>query len=62
VYLEPAEREITVWFDDMLPRGTTATPGADLARVESVLFVVDTVNTPVGGNGRLWLDDVRYGR
>jgi hypothetical protein len=62
VYLEPAEREITVWFDDMLPRGTTATPKADLARVESVLFVVDTVNTPMGGNGRLWLDDVRYGR
>jgi hypothetical protein len=46
----------------MLPRGTTATPKADLARVESVLFVVDTVNTPMGGNGRLWLDDVRYGR
>ena len=51
IYLEPTAREITVWFGDMLPRGETSRPRPVLANVESVLFVLDTVNTPLGGNG-----------
>ncbi len=62
VYLEPTAREITVSFDDMLPRGETSRPRPLLANVESVLFVLDTVNTPLGGNGTLWLDDVKYAK
>jgi hypothetical protein len=27
-----------------------------------VLFVVDTINTPLGGNGTIWIDDVAYER
>jgi hypothetical protein len=62
VYLEPTAREISVSFDDMRPRGETSRPRPILANVESVLFVLDTVNTPLGGNGTLWLDDVRYAK
>ena len=62
VYLEPTAREISVSFGDMLPRGETSRPRPTLANVESVLFVLDTVNTPLGGNGTLWLDDVKYAK
>jgi hypothetical protein len=62
VYLDSEPREVTVYFDDMTPRGATSQPRPDLATVQAVLFVVDTVNTPLGGNGTLWIDDVRYGR
>ena len=62
IYLEPTAREITVWFGDMLPRGETSRPRPVLANVESVLFVLDTVNTPLGGNGIVWLDDVKYAK
>jgi hypothetical protein len=62
VYLAPEPREVTVYFDDMTPRGATSRPRPNLADVQAVLFVVDTVNTPLGGNGTIWIDDVRYGR
>lgn len=62
VYLEPEPREITVFFADMRPRGTTSTPRPNLANVQSILFVLDTVNTPLGSNGTLWLDDIRYAK
>jgi len=46
----------------MVPRGATSTPRPDLSKVESILFVVDTVNTRTGTAGQVWLDDVRYER
>ena len=55
VYLEPEPREVTVYFDDMTPRGTTSRPQPNLATAQAVLFVVDTVNTPLGGNGTIWI-------
>jgi hypothetical protein len=61
VYLDQTSRTITVFFDDMRPKEGSATD-PPLDRVDSVLFVIDTVNTPVGGNGTVWLDDVRYAR
>jgi hypothetical protein len=33
-----------------------------LTAVDSILFVVDTTNTPPGRQGTLWLDDVRLER
>jgi hypothetical protein len=62
VYLAPEAREITVYFDDMTPRGPTSRPKPTLADIQAVLFVLDTENTPLGGNGTIWIDDVRYGR
>ena len=62
VYLDGDAHEITISFDDMNPRGATSRPHPDLASVQAILFVFDTVNTPLGGNGTIWIDDVKYGR
>jgi hypothetical protein len=60
VFLDSTRRDITVYFDDLTPRGATASRLPSLAEVQSVLFVIDTVNTPLGGSGRFWIDDVKY--
>jgi hypothetical protein len=62
VYVDENPREITVRFDDMRPRGATSQPLPPLAMVDSLLFVVDTVNAETGTNGQLVIDDVRYAR
>jgi hypothetical protein len=62
VYLDTAPREITVHFDDLRPAGPAPRERPILANVDSILLVVDTVNTALGGSGRIWIDDVRYGR
>jgi hypothetical protein len=62
VYVDSEPREITVFFDDLTPRGTPPGSKLTLENVRSVSFVLDTVNTPLGGRGQLWIDDVRYGR
>ena len=62
VYLDDTPREITIFFADMKPRGPTAQPRPDLARIQSILFVVDGVNANVGTSGQFLIDDVRYGR
>jgi hypothetical protein len=62
VFLDTTPREISVRFDDMRPRGATTSVKPVLKNVHSVLFVVDTVNTPIGTAGQLSFDDVRYER
>jgi hypothetical protein len=51
VYLDPLVRDITVFFSDMRPAGLTAGSKPDMARIEDLLFVVDTVNTMPGTSG-----------
>jgi hypothetical protein len=62
VYLDTDARDITVFFDDMKGRGPAAGSVPNLANVQSVLFVLDTINTKLGGRGQIWLDEIRYGR
>ena len=62
VYLDTMPKLVTVRFNDLEPSGATAQPRPDLSAVQSVLFVVDTVNADVGASGQVWIDDVRYGR
>jgi hypothetical protein len=62
VYLDQVPRDITVRFADMTPTGDTSAPRPDLARVDRVLFVVNTVHAAPGSNGQLWIDDVAFGR
>jgi hypothetical protein len=62
VYLDMMPRQMTVSFDDLRPSGATGQPRPDLSAVQSVLFVVDTVNANVGASGQIWIDQVRYGR
>ena len=61
-FLDASPREISVYFDDLMPRGFTRTPRPVLSNVDSLLFVVDTMNTRLGANGRIWIDDVKYAR
>ena len=62
IYLDTTPRPFTIAVDDLRPRGATSQPRPDLSAVQSVLFVVDTVNAEIGASGQVWIDDVRYGR
>lgn len=59
VYVSPAAEERVVAIREMSP--VEATPGTPLAlnQVDSLLFVVDTVNTPPGTAGETWISAVR---
>lgn len=60
VYLDTTPRQASIRFDDMTPRGAPQSVRPELATVESVLWVVDTVNTKPGASGQVWIDDVEY--
>ncbi len=62
VFLDSSPRTISVYFDDLRASGVTSSPLPVPEDVEAILFVVNTVNTPVGASGTLWIDDVRYAR
>jgi hypothetical protein len=61
VVIDTEPKEITIFFNDLRPLAT-APPQPVLTAIDSILFVLDTVNTPLGGSGRVWIDDVKYGR
>jgi len=61
VAMDTEPKEITVFFNDLRPLAA-APPQPVLTAIDSILFVLDTVNTPLGGSGRIWIDDVKYGR
>jgi hypothetical protein len=62
IYVDDQPRQVTVFFDDVRPAGTTATRRMPLASVRDVLFVFDTVNAQPGASGQFRIDDVKYGR
>jgi hypothetical protein len=58
VVLDPAPQVVLVPFADMVAIDHAPMP-LPLEAIDSLLFVVDTTNTPTGRQGTLWLDDVR---
>jgi hypothetical protein len=58
VYLDETDRAIVVPFDEMRPVSPDLGPQPPSSGVDSLLFVVDTVNTAPGTTGIVWLDDV----
>ena len=62
VYLDPTDRAISVFFDDMMPIGTTQTYRPPLPNVRSIVFAIDRTNTQAGTSGRIWLRNVRLER
>jgi hypothetical protein len=62
VYLSPEAREVTIPFADMREAGTGARRPFDPARIHSLLFVIDSVNTPPGGGGVVWVEGLRTER
>jgi hypothetical protein len=59
VYLDSTPRTISLPFADFRGVPGARAGQAPLAEVNSLLFVVDLVHTPLGGSGSVWLDDVR---
>lgn len=62
VYLEPTDRPISVFFDDMTPVGATQSVRPPRSAVRSIVFVVDRTNTQAGTSGRIVLRSVRLER
>jgi hypothetical protein len=62
VYLDDVPREISVFLDEMTPRGRTLTRRPVVSKVQAILWVVEAVNTAMGSSGQVWIDDVKYGR
>jgi hypothetical protein len=51
-----------VAFDDFRSVRSTNGSAPDLAKVDSILFVIDTTNAKAGSNGQIQVDDIRYAR
>jgi hypothetical protein len=62
VYLDEMPRSIEILFNDFRPLGTTTSALPVLSKIDSVLFVVDTVNTKSGSNGQIQIDDIKYAK
>jgi hypothetical protein len=61
VYVDQEARDVTVFLDDVRPVGPRSTWQPDLSKVNTLLFVVDTVNTKPGTAGWVRLENVRLG-
>jgi hypothetical protein len=48
------------WFKRFRPSPVAASRDAPLPKIITIMFLVDTVHTPVGTTGTIWIDDVRY--
>jgi hypothetical protein len=62
VYVDETAHPMTVHFDDLTKVSTGVRGAPPLNEVDSLLFVVDTVNTTLGGSGTVWLDDITFAR
>jgi hypothetical protein len=61
VYLDETPRPIVLWLQDFEPVGPPTTRRPIVTPIQSVLFVVDTVNTKPGAAGSIWLSQVSLG-
>jgi hypothetical protein len=59
VVLDTNPAALTIPFSDMVPIDQAPMP-IPLREIDSLLFVVDTTNTPTGRQGTVWIDDVRF--
>jgi hypothetical protein len=56
VYAEPAARIVTVSLADMRVAGTGERAPLDRSQIDSLLFVIDTVNNRPGDEGTIWIE------
>jgi hypothetical protein len=62
IYVDTADRQLTVAFDDMRAVGQTRSEHPPLADVRALMFIVDTTNNKPGASGRVWITSVRLER
>jgi hypothetical protein len=61
VYLDETPRHVTMEVADFQPTGPPTVLRPTVATVRSLLFVVDTLNTPPGARGTVWLSRIALG-
>ena len=61
VVLDPRPQVLDVTFAEMLAIDQAQGP-IPRAEIDSLLFVVDTTNTPTGRSGSVWVDDLQLER
>jgi hypothetical protein len=61
VYADQTPRQVVLHLQDFQPADGPTSQRPIVARVRSVLFVVDTLNATPSTNGSLWLSDVGLG-
>jgi hypothetical protein len=62
VYLDQTPRTIDLAFSDFRPADADGSAQFSLSTIDSILLVVDTVNTRIGSNGEIQIDDIKYAR
>jgi hypothetical protein len=55
IYVDTANQERTVYFDDFQPVGRTHSLTPAFSSIRSILLVVDATNTNPGDSGRIWI-------
>src|SRR5262249_19092889 len=60
VYLDQTPRTIELLFDEFRSLNAEQEAAPPLSAIQSVLFVIGTINTKIGSNGQIWLDDIKY--
>jgi hypothetical protein len=61
VYLDQTERTITVGLPEFEPADVVTTSRPNVTPLQSVLFVLDTLNSTTGSSGTLWISRVSLG-
>jgi hypothetical protein len=61
VYVDRGPRLVDIALADLEPVGPATTLRPVVARVQAVLFVIDTVNAAAGATGSIWLSGVTLG-
>jgi len=62
VYLDQTPRVVQLPFSDFRHVTTVAAEHPDVPRIEAILFVIDTVNSRIGSNGEIQIDDIKYAK
>jgi hypothetical protein len=62
VYLDESPRTVSVYFDDMRATAADTSGPPPLDRIDSLLFVVDTLNTALGSSGQVWIDELKLAK
>ena len=59
MYLSDRAAPVTIALREMTPGDPTQQAPLDLAGIDAILVVVDTVNTSPGSSGEVWISELR---
>jgi hypothetical protein len=62
IYVDETPRDVTLALDDLRPVPPLTTPHPAPGALRSLLFVIDTENTPTGASGTIWIERLRAGK